>query len=315
MNKNSNHKASSMDDRISFIKNKVDSLSKSDSTFADKLYLSSLESHLSDLNGIALKESLNHPFRDFLELRLKGTVVDLGTIPLSILSTFSKNLEGLILKASNKISSGKDQRSAPQALKKTIDLRLANISHGSTRLGVSFNSNTADNGEMFETTTSKAVSDIFTLLESVSDDDFINNISEIGYNSAISLREIINECRDNDITFDMSWTGPFSNGKKQVTVNKKHIDRLHDRLNTTQVVKPRKERISGELAVLSKYGKFDVLLDDGSRIRIDFPVDKLDEIQKIHKVGSRITFDAEVTEIFNTSIHQARQNYRLISIK
>lgn len=130
-----------------------------------------------------------------------------------------------------------------------------------------------------------------------------------------SLREIINECRDNDITFDISWTGPFSNGTKKVTVNKNHIDRLHDRLNTTQVVKPRKEKISGELAVLSKYGKFDVLLDDGSRIKIDFPVDKLDEIQQTHKVGSRITLEAEVTEIFNTSMHQSRQNYRLISIK
>ena len=315
MNKELNKKTLSIDGRISFIKNKVDSLSKSNSTFADRLYLSSLESHLSDLNGIALRESLNHPFRDFLELRLKGAVVDLGTIPLGILATFSRNLEGLILKATNKISSGKDQRSAPNALKQIIDLRLANISHGSTRLGVSFNSNTADNGEMFETTTSKAVNDIFTLLESVSDDDFINKISEIGYNSAISLREIINECRDNDITFDISWTGPFSNGTKKVTVNKSHIDRLHDRLNTTQAVKPRKEKISGELAVLSKYGKFDVLLDDGSKIKVDFPVDKLDEIQQTHKVGSRITLEAEVTEIFNTSMHQTRQNYRLISIK
>ncbi|MBA5839034.1 hypothetical protein F9879_18925, partial [Morganella morganii] len=92
MNEDINKKTLSIDGRISFIKNKVDSLRNSGSTFADKLYLSSLESHLSDLNGIALKESLNHPFRDFLELRLKGAVVDLGTIPLGILSAFSKNL-------------------------------------------------------------------------------------------------------------------------------------------------------------------------------------------------------------------------------
>ena len=315
MNRDMNKKTLSIDGRISFIKNKVTSLGKSGATFAEKLYQSSLESHLSDLNGIALKEALNHPFRDFLELRLKGSVVDLGTIPLGMLSIFSKQLEGLILKAANKIASGKDQRVPPKSLKQTIDLRLANISHGSTRLGVSFSSGSTDNGEMFETTTSKAVSDIFTLLESISDNEFINNISEIGYHSASCLREIINECRDSDITFDISWIGQFSNGNKKVTINKAGIEKLHDRLNTTQVIKPWTERISGELTVLSKYGKFDVVLDDSSRIRVNYPIDKLDEIQKAHKVGSRITFEAEVTEIFNTSMSLTRHNYRLISIK
>lgn len=73
----------------------------------------SMDSHLSDLKAEKLKQDSRHPLIDFFELRLKGSEVDFGSIPLELLGAISTNLAALIQRATHKIASGKDSKKFP----------------------------------------------------------------------------------------------------------------------------------------------------------------------------------------------------------
>ncbi|MGP4871307.1 hypothetical protein ACTXQV_04470, partial [Klebsiella pneumoniae] len=73
------------------------------------------------------------------------------------------------------------------------------------------------------------------------------------------------------------------------------------------------EIISGELAVLSMYGKLEIASDNG-KIKASYPIDMLQDIQNRYKVGERITLTASVSEVYNERINTSRRNYMIKKI-
>ncbi|HDV1880737.1 TPA: hypothetical protein RHX04_004523, partial [Escherichia coli] len=251
----------SLKEKIAFVQRDVDSLAQHKGrSFADDILYRSLDSHLSDLRAEQLAIENKHPLQDFMELRLKGVLVDLGSIPLEILSIISGNLAALVQKAVHRIGSGKDSRRVPNDVKNSLNLRLADLGPGSTKLGVTFSTGAC---ELVETVSSQAVKEIFSLLEAADEETFMAKISEIGSNSTINLKNIIDECERNSLNFDLTWIGPLSDGTKHVSINSDGIHRLTNRLAMTKISKLPDEIISGELAVLSMYGKLEIASDNG----------------------------------------------------
>lgn len=306
------HNMTSLKRRTQFAKDKLASISsKSEMSFADKIMFNNMDSYLSDLKAEQNAEDARHPLLDFMELRLKGVVVDLGTIPLELLGVISSNLAALLQRATHKLSSGKDSHRIPHAVKSSLNMRLAELSPGSTRLGLTFSTGQC---ELVETVSSKAVKEILELLEASDASTMMNQIAEIGYNSAQSLKKIVEECDKNHIDFDLSWVGPFSEGSRKVVVNASQIKVLNDRLAATTISPPTTENIAGVLASLSKYGKMELEVD-GEKIKASFPVELLDEIQKNHKVGQQVSLTVEITDIHNENLGLHRKNYRVKSLK
>ncbi|EPW2850678.1 hypothetical protein ACWJKY_001107 [Klebsiella pneumoniae] len=301
----------SLKEKIAFVQRDVDSLAPHKGrSFADDILYRSLDSHLSDLRAEQLAIENKHPLQDFMELRLKGVLVDLGSIPLEILSIISGNLAALVQKAVHRIGSGKDSRRVPNDVKNSLNLRLADLGPGSTKLGVTFSTGAC---ELVETVSSQAVKEIFSLLEAADEETFMAKISEIGSNSTINLKNIIDECERNSLNFDLTWIGPLSDGTKHVSINSDGIHRLTNRLAMTKISKLPDEIISGELAVLSMYGKLEIASDNG-KIKASYPIDMLQDIQNRYKVGERITLTASVSEVYNERINTSRRNYMIKKI-
>lgn len=299
------------DNRIDFIQKEVDAMkANKDRSFADRLLYRSMDSHLSDLRAEKLKQDSRHPLIDFLELRLKGSEVDLGSIPLEILGTLTTNLAALIQRATNKMASGKDSPKVPHDVRSSLNLRLADLSPGSTKLGVTFSTGIA---ELVETVPSKAVKGIFDLLLSENDNNFMNHVAEIGYNSTVSLKRIIEECDKNNLTFDANWTGPFSDGTKTATIDSSKIKYLVSRLSSTISSSPVTEMVTGELVVLSKYGKLELDVS-GEHVKASYPIELLDLIQSKYKIGQVISLLIETTEIHNDRIGLYRKNHLVKSV-
>lgn len=299
------------DNRIDFIQKEVNAMkANKDRSFADMLLYRSMDSHLSDLKAEKLKQDSRHPLIDFLELRLKGSEVDLGSIPLEILGSLTTNLAALIQRATHKLASGKDSPKVPYDVRSSLNLRLADLSPGSTRLGVTFSTGIA---ELVETVSSKAVKGIFDLLLSDNDNNFMNHVAEIGYNSTVSLKRIIEECDKHNLTFEASWTGPFSDGAKTAILDSNKIKYLVSRLTSTISSSPVTETITGELVVLSKYGKLELDVD-GEHIKASYPIEILDLIQRKHKIGQVVSLLMETTEIHNDRIGLYRKNYLVKSV-
>lgn len=309
---NTSRNMNSLKGRIQFVQDKLASISsKGDMSFADRLMFNNMDSYLSDLKAEQRAEDSRHPLLDFMELRLKGSVVDLGTIPLELLGVISSNFAALVQRATHKLSSGKDSFKVPYSVKSSLNMRLAELSPGSTRLGLTFSTGQC---ELVETVSSKAVKEIIELLDSNDALTMMNQIAEIGYNSAQSLKKIVEECDKNHIDFDLSWVGPFSEGRRIVTVTTPKIKMLSDRLAATTISQPSTETISGVLASLSKYGKMEIEID-GDKVKASFPIDMLDEIQKKHKVGQQVSLTVEVTDIHNENLGLHRKNYLVKSFK
>ncbi|MCU6666124.1 hypothetical protein [Silvania hatchlandensis] len=296
----------SLKERIAFIQRDVDLLEKHKSrSFADDIIFRSFDSHLSDLREAQRALENKHPLQDFMELRLKGVLVDFGSIPLDILSVISGNLAALVQKAVHRISSGKDSRRVPIDIKNSLNMRLADLTPGSTKLGVTFSTGSC---ELVETVSSQAVKEIFSLLSSSDDDNFMAKIAEIGSHSAVNLKNIIDECEKSSLNFDLTWIGPFSEGTKQVSISAEGIHQLNNRLALTKITQLPDEHISGELAILSMYGKLEIAGENG-KVKASYPIDMLKEIQRLCKVGERISLVASVSEIHNERLGTSRRNY------
>ncbi|HHA0037590.1 TPA: hypothetical protein ACOEXB_004365 [Yersinia enterocolitica] len=303
---NDNKDMISLKKRIKFVQNKLDSISSAKNmTFADRIMLNNMDAYMSDLQAEQRALDIRHPLLDFMELRLKGSIVDLGTVPLEIMGIITSNLATMVQRATHKLSSGRDSHKVPYSIKSSLNMRLAEISPGSTRLGLTFSTGQC---ELVETVSSKAVKEIINLLDAVDATTMMNQVAEIGFNSAQSLKKIVEECDKNHIDFDLSWIGPFSDGNRKVSVNSTKIKMLSDRLAATTISSPVIETIVGELASLSKYGKLEIEVD-GEKIRASFPVDMLENIQKKHKVGKKLSLVVEVTDINNDNLGLHRKNY------
>jgi len=237
-------------------------------------------------------------------------LVDFGSIPLEILSIISGNLAAFVQKAVHRIGSGKDSKRVPLDVKNALNLRLADLAPGSTRLGVTFSTGSC---ELVETVSSQAVKEIFSLLEASDEETFMMKIAEIGSQSTVNLKNIVDECEKNSLNFDLTWVGPFSDGTKQVSIDSNDIHLLTRRLAMTKISKLPDEVISGELAVLSMYGKLEIASDHG-KIKASYPIDMLRDIQNRYKVGERITLTASVSEVHNERINSSRRNYMIKKI-
>lgn len=155
---NTSRNMNSLKGRIQFVQDKLASISsKGDMSFADRLMFNNMDSYLSDLKAEQRAEDSRHPLLDFMELRLKGSVVDLGTIPLELLGVISSNFAALVQRATHKLSSGKDSFKVPYSVKSSLNMRLAELSPGSTRLGLTFSTGQC---ELVETVSSKAVKEL-----------------------------------------------------------------------------------------------------------------------------------------------------------
>ncbi|TCW00427.1 hypothetical protein [Biostraticola tofi] len=302
----------SLKERIGFVQKKVETLSAlKDQSFADRLLFRSMDSHLSDLRAQQREIDNRHPLMDFMEIRLKGDLVDIGTIPLEILSLISGNLAGLVQKATHRISSGKDSQRVPNDLRNSLNMRLADLTPGSTRLGVTFSTGS---GDLFDTVSSQAMKEIFSMLEASDEETFMAKVAEIGSNSTYSLKKIVDECEKNSLNFDMTWMGPLSGGRRTISLSSQEIHKLTSRLSLTQISKPWDESFSGELSLLSMYGKLEIV-NKKERIKASYPIEMLTEIQKNHKVGEHVSVVASVTEIHNDKLGIMRRNYMIKSLK
>lgn len=272
-------------------------------SFADQILFDSLDSYISEIRGEIRDNEVKHPLVDFLEMRLKGVTVDNGTIPLEMLSVITKNISNLIHRATNKLTSGRDSHKVSKDIKQLLNLRLANILPGSTRLGISLNTG---NSELFETIPSSAMKEIFYLLESDSDNTFMDKVAEIGFSAAQSLKNIIEECQRNEVTLQLKWSGPFSNNSYSY-LDTNRLSIFKDRLTSTRITQPQEEILSGELSLLSKYGKLELEIV-GEHVKASYPIDMLEFLQSRYKVGEHIRLLVEITEIQNVTLGINKRN-------
>lgn len=278
-------------------------------SFALALSIKSLESHLDDLR-LQLMHAKQLREKEVIELRLIGGEVNNGTVPLDILANLAKTFSGLISSASAKIKLGQDVSGViPFDVTQPLNLRFADIGHGSSRLFVTGDSSPDLFGDSL---LENSLQGLFDLLNQDLNEGISDQVHYMGLRSTHNLAEFLKVLRKRSIELELSWTAP--NERKHFWHGRwdkiQTLEKLLDGFNATD---PIDVTVEGIIELISKSGKVDVRTSDDELIKVTYSKKLYSEVRKL-RLGDYVRFDCKETTVFNASTQESKNKYSLIKV-
>ncbi|EGR2394513.1 TPA: hypothetical protein KD862_003468 [Vibrio cholerae] len=278
-------------------------------SFALALSLKSLESHLEDLR-LQLMRAKQQRQKEVIELRLIGGEVNNGTVPLDILANLAKTFSGLISSASAKIKLGQDVSGViPFDVTQPLNLRFADIGHGSSRLFVTGDSSPDLFGDSL---LENSLQGLFELLSQDLNEGISDQVHYMGLRSIHNLAEFLKVLRKRSIELELSWTAP--NEKKHFWYGRwDKIQTLEKLLDGFSATEPKDAAIEGIIELISKSGKVDVRTSEDELIKVTYSKKLYSEVRKL-RLGDFVRLDCKETTVFNASTQESRNKYSLVTV-
>lgn len=284
-------------------------LAKEPDNFSHRLGIDSLKAQIAELEKQMMYEKAKRD-KEVIEIRLKGRAAD-GTIPLEVLAKLADGLSGTVLNASYFIQFGqKVKKIKVKEVHDIVNLRLAGISTGSTRLFVTANTSPDLFGRSLA---EESLKHSFNLLQSESADELTESASKIGKESVKKLYKFITAISHAEMEVDLNWSSPTSENYNW-DGNKQTLLRVAQSLTNIQMSDPETIDFSGELIAISLRGTFEIKLDDKRTIRGEFPNKLLEEIKTL-TIGSNYAGKMEKQTIVNMATESEKIYYTLITIR
>ncbi len=287
------------------------SLKESPDDFSSKLRLKSLEYHLEEIQTQLRHEKLLRD-REVVEFRLKGTLADSGAIPLDVLANIAQHLSGSIHSLAYRLKKGFDPKSSiPKEVLRTLNLQLAGMGYGSTKLYLSATLNPNLFGySLIEDSLEKT----FQVFKAQSPQDLTDSVSEIGPRSAGNLNRLLKTLSRNNLEAEISWVDPQEK-KHEWDGSSEKILQIANTLDT--VISTHKESmvVFGEVMMLHKKGRFEIRsADNDMTYRGHFPIDIVEKITKI-RVGQFAVAHIEIGITTNKATGYEKTSYTLMSLE
>jgi len=288
-----------------------ESSKKRPNDFSSKLELKSLEYHLEELQTQLRHEKLVRD-REVVEFRLKGTLAERGTIPLDVLADIAKHLSGSLHSLAYRLKKGFDPKSRiPKEVIRTLNLQLAGMGYGSTKLYLSATLNPNLFGySLIEDSLEKT----FQVFSSQSPQELTDSVSEIGPRSASNLNKLLKTLSRNDLEAGLSWVDPQEK-KHEWEGSSQSILQIANTLDT--VINTYKESIEifGEVMMLHKKGRFEIRsADNDITYRGHFPIDIVEKVTKI-RIGEYAVANIEIETTTNKTTGYEKTSYTLMSLE
>lgn len=277
--------------------------------FSNQLSVNSFKAQISELERELQFEKAKRN-KEIVEIRLIGRNAD-GTLPLEILAKLADGFSGAIINASNFIQFGnKKSKSNSEFISNAVDLRLAGIATGSTRLFV-----TAKNSpDLFgKSLSEESLNHSFNLLQSNTPEELTESASKIGKESVKKLNKFITTISNADLEVDLNWTTP-TNEKMEWKGDKATLLKVAQSLSNIVMSEPEKIAFKGKLVGISLRGTFEIKTDDNKNIKGTYSKDLL-ETAKTLTIDSNYSGDFEKKVIINSATGSEQTFYSLISIK
>ncbi len=284
-------------------------LSNDPNNFSHKLSIDSLKSQIAELEKQLRFEKTKRD-KEVIEIRLKGRTAN-GTIPLEVLSKLADGFSGTILNASYFIQFGnKVKKVKAREIHDIVDLRLAGLSTGSTRLFIIANSSPDLFGRSLA---EESLKNSINLLQSETSDELTEFASKIGKESVKKLYKFITSISNADMEVDLNWSSP-TNEIFNWDGNKQKLLSVAQSLTNIQMSEPEVLEILGELITISLRGNFEIKADDKRSIRGTFPNYLLEEIKTL-TIGSNYACQLEKRTILNLATESEKVYYTLLNIR
>lgn len=278
--------------------------------FAYQLASRSLTSHIDELaQQLALSDS--GASIELVEIRLKAKQFNDGSAPLYLIARAAEDFRQLVGYAALRLTSGGiNKKRVPGHLYEELDLRLAALLPGSSRLVIT----TTSNRDLFDDGIAKAALDrFFRVLESNGQgDEFLESVTDLGPQSSRRMRDLIELIRAQSAEVDISWRYG-GNTVRQWEGNKENLSKVSFSLAVTEVNSINEVILGGVVELLSKRERIHLRSETGEVIKILFPKKLLPAIAELH-LDQQVRLRCAVTETENPYTGESSTFYELLTV-
>lgn len=274
---------------------------------ADELAANSLCFHIEQLEA-ELKRILDARSVEVLDLRLDGAGLRDGSIPLKLLAQIGDRIANAIQAGVQRKRTGRRvQRLSPRTAE-SLDLRLAGITAGSTRLQVTG----ATAPDLFgESDLEQVLESTFHLLAQYHGDDLAENVSRLGVRAARELRGLADLLAERAASLEVAWFTP-TDEERRWSATAGELKELSTALGQYEEREPEELQVSGTVVTLSARGRFE--LDVGGRILGGtFPSGLQASIRQL-RIGQTVAATIRRTTVVNTVTARERVENVLTSV-
>lgn len=211
---------------------------------------------------------------ELIDLRFLGPRAT-GSIPLDWFIKAVEPLSRAWKLAAHRLRHGGDaHRSIGSDIASALNLKLAGLAYGSTRIFVTGNALPDLTGESLLQTT---LTQTFKLLNSTQE-EFYDAVDAVGGKSAHQFSEFMKVLDAGGYAAEFTWQSP--RGIQKWVGNPDEITRIRVLLDTIREPEEYEEVITGRVAGIADTGRLDLRTDDG-KVSIRFPLKLTDQVQRL----------------------------------
>jgi len=277
--------------------------------FAARLTLFSLRSHLDDLNRqVILLEA--EEVRGLIDLRLVGNQVTNGTIRLGLLAKLAAPLADVLTATAHRLRYRDDDKPGSwDQISGLLDLRLASLGSGSTRLYLTGNAALDLTGQsVFDA----SMKQLFALLNA-DQESFFESVHAMGPRAARAAETLLKAMETEDVAAELTWTSQseqpyYWEGRTD------RITQLRALLEQTEERQTESLELQGAISLLSDTTRLEIREDGKTKAtKIRYRKDQLPLIADL-TVGQRIVLEVEKTSFYDKSEQRLIEQFRLKDI-
>ncbi|MEW6023455.1 MAG: hypothetical protein AB1807_15095 [Pseudomonadota bacterium] len=277
--------------------------------FGARLTLASMLSHLDDLNRqVMLLEA--EEVRGLIDFRLVGNQVTNGTIRLGLLAKLAAPLADVLTATAHRFRFREDDKPGTwDQVSKMLDLRLAALGSGSTRLYLTGNASLDLTGQsLFDA----SMKQLFALLNA-DHESFFDSVHAMGPRAARAAETLLKAMESEDVAAELSWTSlnaqPYYwEGRTD------RITQLRALLEQTEERQTENLELNGAISLLSDTTRLEIREDGKTKAtKIRYRRDQLPLIADL-TVGQRVVLEVEKTSFYDKSEQRLTEQYRLKDI-
>lgn len=288
----------------------LDRRATSDGGFAYELASRSMNTHIDELNQqISLLDEKS--VIEIIELRLKAQQFKDGSSPLRVVAKVADDFRQLVGCAALRLTRGGiGKKRVPKSLYDELDLRLAALLPGSSRMVITA---TSDRDLLNDGVAKSALDRFFRVLESNGDGgEFLESITDLGPQSSRHMRDLIDLVQNESAEIEVSWRyGGQIVHKWDGT--KENLAKVSYALAVTEVNSSNEVSLQGNVELLSKRERIHLRTDSGETIRILFPKRLLPVVSELH-LDQYVRLRCGVTETSNPFTGESSIFHELLNV-
>jgi len=286
--------------------------SKADAgSFAYQLESNSLRTHIDELETYEAIESVGRTY-ELVDVRMIASKFEAGSVPLNILSKAAEEIRKMVGYAALRfIQGGMSRKRVPSALYDELDLRLAGVLPGSSRLIIA----AAAHRDLFDDGVAKhAIQRIMGVLETEGRGvNFLESVADLGPSSARSLREFLRIIRANNGALELTWTYGGQNVQRW-EASSETVDEVTAALEHTELREKEKRLLQGKIEMLSKRERLQLRTNEGEVIRVLFPKRLFSDVAEL-RLDQEVSLYCQVTISENPHTNEISQHYELLEVR